>query len=495
MKESINIHQHQQTVQRLSPRQVQFVRLLEMTAPEVEEEVRRQLDDNPALEAVDASDADTDDYADAGADEAPGTPDADADDYAEAPESIGQAEAYDRDADDDPADYYRPSQGEQSPFDWGVAADTPDLYTMLADQLGQIDLPDDIRRIAVYIIGNIDENGYITRSLQSMADDLAIAGEIDAGPEQMRRAFDVVRSLDPAGVGAVDLRDCLLLQLQRRRPLTLTLRIAREIVADYFDMLSKKHYDRMQAQLGLDDREEMRKALALIRTLNPKPGSAVAMNPAVMRSGHITPDVIVEDLGDGRVSVSLAGSVPRLQLERSFAIDQVADKPRTKGEREAQAFIRLKRDDAAAFIEALRQRGDTLLTVAEAIVRRQMPFFASGDQAQLRPLILKDIASDTGFDISVVSRSTAGKYLATAMGVYPMKMFFSEAPTEDADASSHELMDAISRIVGSEDKQRPLSDQAILEALEEKGYKLARRTITKYREKLGLPVARLRKGD
>jgi len=493
MKESINISQHQQTVQRLSPRQVQFVRLLEMTAPEVEEEVRRQLDDNPALEAVDQSD--TSDYANEPSDDdSADASDAIVDAYATDGDTVAPADAYEHDTDDDPADYYRPAQA-SSPFDWGIAADTPDLFTMLSAQLGQIDLPDDIRKIALYIIGNIDENGYITRSLQSMADDLAIAGEIDAGQAQMRRAFDVVRSLDPAGVGAVDLRDCLLLQLQRRRPATLTLRIAKEIVADYFDMLSKKHYDRMQAQLGLDDREEMRKALALIRTLNPKPGSAVAMNPTVMRSGHITPDVIVDDLGDGRMSVSLAGSIPQLQLEKSFALDQSADKPRTKGEREAQAFIRLKRDDATAFISALRQRGDTLLAVAEAIVRRQKPFFSTGDQAQLRPLILKDIAGDTGFDISVISRSTAGKYLATEMGVYPMKMFFSEAPTDDADASSHELMDAISKIVGSEDKQHPLSDQAILEALEKKGYKLARRTITKYREKLGLPVARLRKGD
>ncbi len=488
MKESISISQHQQTVQRLSPRQVQFVRLLEMTAPEVEEEVRRQLDDNPALEAVDPAATTESDADPAGQ--------GDAYDHADGADAYDHADAaYDRDADDDPADYYRPASEASSPFDWGIAADTPDLFAFLSDQLGQIDLPDDIRKIALYIIGNIDENGYITRSLQSMADDLAIAGEIDAGPEQMRRAFDVVRSLDPAGVGAVDLRDCLLLQLQRRRPVTLTLRIAREIVADYFDMLSKKHYDRMQAQLGLDDREEMRKALSLIRSLNPKPGSAIAMAPAAMRTGHITPDVIVDDAGDGRMSVSLAGSIPRLQLERSFALDQEADKPRSRGEREAQAFIRLKRDDAAAFIDALRQRGSTLLAVAEAIVRRQEPFFATGDPALLRPLILKDIAQDTGYDISVISRSTAGKYMATDMGVYPMKMFFSEAPTSDVDASSHELMDAISKIVDAEDKKRPMSDQAILEALEQKGYRLARRTVTKYREKLGLPVARLRKGE
>lgn len=477
MKESINISQNQQTVQRLSPRQVQFVRLLEMTAPEIEEEVRRQLDDNPALEAVQPQDSHVDDTTEVGTSD-----------------PIGDADGFDRDNDDDPADYYRPAQASSS-FDWSLAADTSDLFTLLTDQLGQIDLPDDIRKIALYIIGNIDENGYMTRSLQSMANDLAITGEIDATPDQMRRAFDAVRSLDPAGVGAVDLRDCLLLQLQRRSPVTLPLRIAREIVADYFDLLSKKHYDRMQAQLGLDDRDEMRKALSLIRSLNPKPGSAIAMAPTAMRTGHITPDVIVEDQGDGRMSVSLGGTLPHLQLEKSFSLDQEADKPRTKGEREAQAFIRLKRDDAAAFIGALRQRGDTLLAVTEAIVRRQRPFFATGDMAQLRPLILKDIANDTGFDISVVSRSTAGKYLAAEMGVYPMKMFFSEAPTDDADASSHELMDAISKIVGAEDKRRPLSDQAIFEALEEKGYKIARRTITKYREKLGLPIARLRKSD
>ncbi|MCM1451393.1 MAG: RNA polymerase factor sigma-54 [Clostridium sp.] len=485
MKESLNIHQQQQTTQRLSPRQVQFARLLEMTAPEVEEEVRRQLDDNPALEAADSLDGDYEDEAEEGAGEN-GLEGMDSD--------YGQADAgYEGDKDDDPADYYRPSGA--ASYDWGSVSETADLYTYLSSQLGQIELDEDIRKIALYIIGNIDENGYMTRGLQSMADDLAISGEIDATKEQMREAFDAVRGLDPAGVGAVDLRDCLLLQLRRRQPSDLTLRIAKEVVGDYFDMLSKKHYDRMQAQLGLDDREELRKALALIRSLNPKPGSAIAVSPTAMRTSHITPDVIVDDLGEGRMSVSLAGRIPKLQLERTFALDGEGDKPRTKGEREAQAFIKLKHDDAQAFIEAIKQRGETLLNVAQAIVKRQTPFFQSGDMAQLRPMILKDIAADTGYDISVVSRSTAGKYLATAMGVYPMKMFFGEAPTEDADASAHELMDAISQIVGAEDKQRPLSDQAILEELEKRGYKMARRTITKYREKLGLPVARLRKED
>ncbi|MCM1223077.1 MAG: RNA polymerase factor sigma-54 [Lachnospiraceae bacterium] len=487
MKESLNIHQQQQTTQRLSPRQVQFARLLEMTAPEVEEEVRRQLDDNPALEAADSFDGDYEDAAEEGAGEA----------GLDAIESgYAQADAgYEGDKDDDPADYYWPAAGAVAPYDWGSVSETADLYSYLSSQLGQIELDDDIRKIALYIIGNIDENGYMTRGLQSMADDLAISGEIDATKEQMREAFDAVRGLDPAGVGAVDLRDCLLLQLRRRQPSDLTLRIAKEVVGDYFDMLSKKHYDRMQAQLGLDDREELRKALALIRSLNPKPGSAIAMNPTAMRTSHITPDVMVDDLGDGRMSVSLAGRIPRLQLERTFSLDAESDKPRSKGEREAQAFIRLKHDEAQAFIDAIKLRGETLLNVAQAIVKRQAPFFQTGDMAQLRPMILKDIAADTGYDISVVSRSTAGKYMATAMGVYAMKMFFGEAPTEDADASAHELMDAISQIVGGEDKQRPLSDQAILEELEKRGYRMARRTITKYREKLGLPVARLRKED
>lgn len=462
MKESLDIQQSQQLSQRLSPRQVQYALLLEMTAPEVEEEVLRQLDDNPALEAVDANEPQADDY---------------------------EAQAAEPDYDDDPADRMPVGRGDVA--SWQAQDDAgSDLTAYLSEQIGQTLVDGDIKRLALYIIGNLDPNGYLTRTLASMADDIAIATGREVDLDDMRKAFALVRELDPAGVGAVDLRDCMLLQLGRRQPLTLELKAAREIVADYFDLLSKKHYERLAAQMGIDS-DTLSGALDIIRSLNPKPGSAMSQSSTDMRLAQITPDVAVE-CQDGRVAVSLVSHLPHLQIEKSFDMDS-AEPPRNKREREAQAFVKLKRDDAEAFIAALRQRGATLVSVTEAIARRQADFFATGDTARLRPMILKDIAADTGYDLSTISRATAGKYVATELGVYPLKMFFNEAPTDDADTSSHEMMQAIKDIVDAEDKRHPLSDLAIEQAMHAKGYQIARRTITKYREKMGIPVGRLRK--
>lgn len=475
MKESLDISQSQQTVQRLSPRQVQYVRLLEMTAPEIEEELRRQLDDNPALEVADTADAADQDEPDNS-------------------DQLDQLDQLGQDPDDDPEDRM-PAWGgsvaaEYAPLQ--IAEDGPNLHEYLEEQIREIDLSDDEALAAQYIIGNIDENGYLSRSLAAMADDIAIATARTIEPEAMRRAFDAVRSLEPAGVGAVDLRDCLLLQLRRVRPASFELRVAQEIVADYFDLFSKKHYDKLQAQLGLDRQTDLSAAIAIIRGLNPKPGSAIAPSGSMLRLGQISPDVAVEETEGGHFSVSLASSLPQLQVERSFQIDTI-QKPRNRSEKEAQSFIRLKRDDAEAFIGAIKQRSQTLLDVTEAIVRRQPQFFATGENALLKPMILRDIAADTGLDLSAVSRATAGKYVATPTGVYPLKMFFSEATGSEADTSAHEVLHAMKAIIDAEDKKHPLSDLAIQEQMAAKGYRLARRTITKYRERLGLPVGRLRK--
>lgn len=477
MKESLDISQSQQTVQRLSPRQVQYVRLLEMTAPEIEEELRRQLDDNPALEVAEPVAADDSDH-----DDNPAA------DIAEQMAGMGD------DPDDDPVDRM-PAWASSASSDYApmqIADDGPNLHEYLEEQIREMSLPEDAALAAHYIIGNIDENGYMTRTLAAIADDIAIATGRDIAPQTMRQAFDAVRSLEPAGVGAVDLRDCLLLQLRRIKPSTFELKIAQEVIADYFDLFSKKHFDRLQMQLGLDRQDELRAAIEIIRGLNPKPGSAIAPSGALLRLGQISPDVAVEQLDNGRFSVSLASPLPQLQVERSFQLD-TAQKPRNRAEKEAQSFIRLKRDDAEAFIGAIRQRSQTLLDVTEAIVRRQPDFFATGEKSRLKPMILRDIAADTGLDLSAVSRATAGKYVATPMGVYPLKMFFNEATGSEADTSAHQLMHAMKDIIDAEDKNHPLSDLAIQEAMEARGFKLARRTVTKYREKLGLPVGRLRK--
>lgn len=470
MNEVLDLSQNLQTVQRLSPRQVQFARLLEMTAPEFEEEVQRQIDDNPALEVA-AENEPADGH------------DMEGDDGA-------IAERADFDPDDDPIENYsRPSSATE--YTWQIPDEGPELNAYLANQLGEMELPEPIDKIALYIAGNVDANGYISRSLSAMANDIAITTGIDATPEQMREAFQAVRRLEPAGVGAIDLRDCILLQLRRIPNASLSLKIAIEIVENYFDLLSKKHYDRLQSLLGLKGNEELRKALDLIKTLNPKPGSIISGGVLTQKMAQLTPDVGI-DVDGNRVSVWVASSIPQLQIEKSFEIDAAA-KPKTRGEREAQAFIKLKRDDAEAFIMAIKQRNSTLMAVSEAIARRQIDFFRTGDQSLIRPMVLRDISGDTGFDLSVISRATAGKYVATEMGIFPLKMFFNESAANEPDTSSHQLMHLMREIIEAEDKNHPLSDREIQSAMEAKGVTMARRTVTKYREKLGLPVGRLRK--
>lgn len=472
------MEQKQQTVQRLSHRQVIFVRVLEMNSPELEDEVRRQLDDNPALEVVDTDEMSRE--------------------YESSESAIADQDYMGDNLEDDPADHTvkNYSNREYDLSSAQVAEDLPDLNTYLVNQLGELEIPNRTRQLALYIIGNIDENGWITRTLSEMADDITISTGIEISREQMLEAFSIVRKLDPAGVGAVDLRDCLLLQLQRISPRSSTVNTADVIISDYFDLFSKRHYDRLQAYLGVGN-EELDKALSLIRSLNPKPGSAISATPTSLRLNQITPDVAVEVSEDGDVEVSIINNIPQLQIEKNFKIDSTSTnsgKPSLAiAQRQAQTFIRHKRDEAEDFINALKQRSNTLLKVTEAIVSLQPDFFLSGDTSKIRPMILKDVETLTGLDISMISRATAGKYISTNMGTFPMKMFFNEATQEDNETSTHKIQHELKQIIDKEDKKHPLSDEEIQGLLTTKGYNLARRTVSKYREKLGIPVKRLRK--
>ena len=357
----------------------------------------------------------------------------------------------------------------------------------------------DDSRTASYIIGNIDSNGYLARPLASIADDLAIVEGLEVSDSDIRRVADMVRSLDPAGICATDLRDCLLLQLARKEN-SLGVRIAREILSDCFDLFSKKHFEQIRARLGVTP-EAMREALDIIRSLNPKPGALIGSSPTLDRMQHIIPDFNVEYEGGDRFTVSLLSSTPELSIEESFrsAPDDGAPagaQPESAAARrraEASAFIRRKHDEAAAFIRMLELRSQTLLSVMKAITSLQKAFFISGEKADIRPMILKDVAAATGLDISVISRATTSKYVMTPHGIYPLKLFFNERPMSDTDTSSHEISQAISELIAAEDKCRPLSDEVLKSLLEKRGYDIARRTVAKYRERLGIPVARLRK--
>lgn len=474
MKESLKLSLSQRLQQRLSPLQMRFVKMLEMTGPEVEDEVRREVDDNPALEVVDSSGNDMDGLT-----------------YNESAEQLQMADY--KDEDDIPA--YRLEARNHSVndefYEPVAVADGNTLMESLLSQLSETDISDTELAVARYIIGNIDDNGYLTRTLSQILDDIAFNVGIDISMDDLRKVFNRIRALDPAGVCALDLRDCLALQL-KRLPDTEDNRLALEIVEHYFDLFSLRHYDRLISMLGVT-KDRLQRAIDVIKTLDPKPGSRIGGNDADDKSRHIIPDFNVE-VDDNVVTLTLVNNLPELAIEQSFVSDgeqfvNASDSRR----KDAEAFIAGKREEAADFIELLRLRQETLYKVMSAIVKWQHDFFLTEDDSRLRPMILKDISKATGYDISVVSRAAAGKYVATSGGIYPLKFFFNERVSETDDTSSREILNAIKEIVDAEDRAHPLNDDAIMAQLHEKGYEIARRTVAKYRERLNIPVARLRK--
>lgn len=483
MEESLSLSQNQRLQQTLAPLQVQYVRVLEMNAPEIEDELKRTLDENPALEAVPADDSAGD--LSSGAD----------DDFNESAEQMQLADY--RHEDDIP--YYRLEarnySSDDSYYEPVAVAKSESLIESLMSQLSVSKLSPRQLSIADIIVGSIDSNGYLTRTLPALIDDVAIQGGIDASDQEVREVWRKVRSLDPPGVGAYDLRDCLLLQLKRMGN-DRAVSDAREIVADYFDLFSRMHFDKLSSMLNIDE-SRIRAALNVIRSLDPKPGSAISggLDQDDDRFSHITPDFLVDVDSEGNITLSQPDNLPGLRIESTFAADEDINVSRkmSRSELEAMAFIKRKRDEAVDFIKALQMRRETLNRVMTAIIKLQRRFFLSGDELQLRPMILKDVSKLTGDDVSVISRATSGKYVSTQYGVYPLKFFFNERPKEDTDASTIEITNALRRLIDNEDKAHPLKDDALMTALEAQGYKLARRTVAKYREKLGIPVARLRR--
>lgn len=468
MEDSLKLSIEQKLQQRLSPLQVKFGKMLEMNGPEVEDEVRRALDDNPALEVAESSDPQDEPFNETAAE-------------------IQKADY--RDEDEIP--FYQPqnTRGDRydNPLETMTADTSATLYDVLSEQLAGYDLSEKQQLIARYIIGNLDDNGYLTRSAASMSYDIEEHTGEHVSQEEVKAMIDIVRTLEPAGIAAVDLRECLLLQLHRKKT-NPTVMIATEIVTHYFDYFSRKHYDRLVSALGISD-EELKDAIGLITSLNPKPAGTLGGDIAEDRTRHIVPDFTVE-VDEDVVTLTLVNNIPELQIESSFSESDM----RQDGDSDASIFIKQKRDEANDFIKVLRMRQETLYNVMMAIVRIQRDFFVNGDdETMIHPMILKDIAKITGYDLSVISRAAAGKYVATSYGVYPLKHFFNERPKDDEDTSMHELVAVIKEIIAGEDKRKPLSDEAITARIAARGYDIARRTVAKYREKLGIPVARLRK--
>lgn len=490
--------------QRLTPLQVQFVRMLEMTAPEVEDEVQRALDEMPALEAVDSWEDDRDN--------APDTRTEDGDDFTETGEQLALA---DYSGDDIPeylaasshqseaGDYtvsagirrrnYDDSTNTQFFHEQGVAAEGEGLTDRLMAQVAELDLTDTDRKAAEYIVGSIDPNGYMTRSIPAIADDLAINEGIDISASRMSDIWTMVRRFDPPGIAATDLRDCFLLQL-RRLPKSVESLTAIEIIRDHFDLFAKKHFRRIASRLEISP-EAVDDAVKVISHLDPKPGGGVPDARMEHSLRGITPDFLVEAHDDGTLTLTSLSRVPQLRVEASFADEPENLRGATPRIEEARAFLKAKRDDARNFIQVVNMRATTLYSVMSAILKIQHRFFITEEDEDIRPMVLKDLAAVTGYDLSTISRATQGKYVATLRGVYPLKKFFNERIREadDTVVTANRVMALIRSAVETEDKSHPLSDRAITARLAAEGLDIARRTVAKYRETLGIPVARLRR--
>lgn len=451
------LDQVQRQTLRLSPLQLRFSRMLEMSEPEVEEEVAAALEENPALEASDP-----------------------------APTPVNDKEGEQQ---------LLLSASNYSPDDekWErqPEADIPTLAEALEAQLDEYMLSESDREIALIIIGNLDENGYLTRKPALIASDMNVQGREDVEVRDVERMLHLIQSLDPAGVGAADLRECLLLQIRRHNPLTTSnaMHDAQLILDNHYDKLSRMQLDKL-AQATDFDSLRLKEALEAIRTLNPKPGASFIPASRVETANVIIPDFIVESEGN-RFVVTIPSRVPALNLSESFDID--ASTATTLKEREAALVAAPYREEALTLIKALEMRHTTMLRVMQAIVSLQSDFFKSEEVSDLRPMLLKDVAAVTGYDLSTVSRATNGKYVATEGGVYPMKMFFNDRTNDDTDATAHEVMEVIKAIISDEDSHKPLSDDAIAEMLDECGFSVARRTVAKYRERLSIPTSRLRR--
>ncbi|MDE6028508.1 MAG: RNA polymerase factor sigma-54 [Muribaculaceae bacterium] len=456
MPQNLQLEQTQRLA--LSPQQIRFVRLLELNAPELEEAVQKELEENVALEEKDTQvDTELD---------------------------FTMHPSFRRYSRDEETPAFTPADTEES------------LYDNLISQLSERRLPEKVKEGAKYIIGNLDSNGYLDRPLRSIADDLAFNEGIELTDEEARKALDTVRSLDPPGIGAFNLRDTLQMQLEAL-PESAVRDNALKIIKDGYEAFTMKHKHRLVSSLHLSIKE-VDEALDLIRSLNPRPGAALGSSRSDMAS-IVIPDFIVNN-EDGEITVALNSRIPELQIDRSFeqAVDNMerSAKGRAKKSAESEYIIR-NYNDAREFIAILSQRQRTMMDVMTAIVKIQKEYFLTQDVYTLRPMMLKNVAELTGLDFSVISRATNGKYVATPWGVFPLRFFFSDSVGEATEGSealtNRKIEEEIRALVEAEDKKHPLSDQHIMEEMEARGFEISRRTVAKYRDRLKIPVARLRK--
>lgn len=464
--------QEQTLAQTLSPQQLLAVQLLELTTVEIEDRVRSEIMDNPALEPLEH-----DEDADSG----------------KSGEELLEALSMDRDDDYSGNEEIQPVSGGSYWNDIPVG-DTLSFGDTLMEQLGECALTPLERAVGEYIIGSLDEDGLLRKPLQEIEDELLVYNGVDAGEDIILSVLSKIQSFEPAGIAARDLQECLLLQLARMDS-GKDVALCKEIVSNHYDDFAGKRWDQIADKIGIG-KEECREAIADIIRLNPRPGASLSENVGFSRQ-QIVPDFLL-DVNDDAVSVSLNNAhVPSLKISDSYMQMLEEHASGSNGEQKAAAlFLKQKIESAKGFITAVQQREQTMLSAMRAIASRQKEFFLSGgDEAFLKPMILEDIAKMTGYDISTISRVSNSKYLQAPWGIYQLKYFFSDGVVKDdgSEQSVYELFRILRELVDNEDKASPLTDQSLQEELASMGYSIARRTVAKYREQLGIPVARLRK--
>ncbi|HET9055316.1 MAG TPA: RNA polymerase factor sigma-54 [Chitinophagaceae bacterium] len=486
----------QRLLQKLSPQQIQLMKLLQVPTVNLEERIKEEIEENPALELGE------DNYEDSQAEEikdefdSSNEEDLELDGSEDEYENIDVSE-YVSDGDDEIADYRLrdenyPDEEERKTLPIRVETN---LHDILNGQLGLLNLEERKLRIAEQIVGSIDEDGYLRRENTSIVDDLAFRQNVESDELEVEEIIQMIQLFDPPGVAARDLQECLLLQLQRLEAEGKKVDTAIVVLDKYFDEFTKKHYEKIQRGLGLND-NDLKEVIHTIIKLNPRPGGNVG--DANKNQNYVVPDFFITNSG-GRLEVTLnSKNAPDLRISEGYR-DMLKEYERgskkDKRQKEAVIFIKQKIDAAKWFIDAIKQRQNTLIHTMTAIMEHQREFFLTGDETVLKPMILKDIAEKTNLDISTVSRVANSKFVQTEFGTYRLKFFFSESLSTDSgeEVSTREVKKILSDMVGGENKKKPLSDERLTELLQEKGYNIARRTVAKYREQLNIPVARLRK--
>ncbi|MCK9305238.1 MAG: RNA polymerase factor sigma-54 [Bacteroidales bacterium] len=459
----------QKLVQKLSPLQIQTIKLLELPTLELEQRIKKELEENPVL------------------DEANETEEGE-----ESQSSNLSLSEYNSDEQIPAYKLYTNNQGKDLKPQYNIFSVKESFQQSLLTQLGYSQLDSRSKAIAKFIIGSLDDDGYLRRDLDSLADDIAFRQGITTDEKELERILLKIQEFEPAGVGARDLRECLLIQVNTLDD-SPEKKIAEEILRDHFTEFTKKHYQKIISRLSITE-EDLKEAIDLIVRLNPRPGGQID-DTYTEQAQQVVPDFLLE-YKDGELVMTMPRfSVPELKVNKRYADLLLASAKNGKSGKEAASFVKQKLDSAKWFIEAIKQRHNTLHNTMNAILEFQKEFFIDGDETKLKPMVLKNIAEKTGLDISTISRVVNCKYIQTHFGIYPLKYFFSEGLMTDKgeEVSTREIKNILAESIEKEDKKNPLTDEELVSVLSEKGYMIARRTVAKYREQLNIPIARLRK--